>query len=147
VSDRNWPSIGEFDIMENVNGIDRVWGVMHCGSNPGGPCFETNGRGGSRQCPNSPCQGNFHKYTLEVDRTQTPEAVRWFVDDILFHEIVSTELPSDTWAQVVHRPHFILLNLAIGGAFPNGVYGSGTPVPSTVSGASLLAEYIAVYNA
>lgn len=30
----NWPAVGEFDIMENVNGINTVWGVLHCGVNP-----------------------------------------------------------------------------------------------------------------
>jgi hypothetical protein len=44
----NWPSIGEFEIMENVNGINSVWGVPHRGVNPGGPCNETNGLGASR---------------------------------------------------------------------------------------------------
>lgn len=39
VLNRNWPGVGEFDIMENVNGIDRVWGVLHCGVNPGGPWY------------------------------------------------------------------------------------------------------------
>lgn len=43
---QNWPSVGEFDIMENVNGIDSVWGVFHCGVNPGGPCNETDGIAG-----------------------------------------------------------------------------------------------------
>ena len=33
---QNWPSIGEFDIMENVNGINEVWGTLHCGSASGG---------------------------------------------------------------------------------------------------------------
>lgn len=26
----NWPSVGEYDIMENVNGINKVTGVLHC---------------------------------------------------------------------------------------------------------------------
>ncbi|KAK7434394.1 hypothetical protein CaCOL14_013013 [Colletotrichum acutatum] len=143
----NWPAIGEFDIMENVNGINRVWGVMHCGVNPGGPCKETDGLVGSRECPNSACQGNFHTYTLEVDRTAELEAVRWFVDGILFWQVVETDLPADVWTQAVHSPHFILLNLAIGGAFPNNNYGSTTPLANTISGGTLQAEYIAVYNA
>lgn len=133
--------------MENVNGIDRVWGVFHCGVNPGGPCDETTGLVGYRQCPNSPCQGNFHTYTFEVDRTQTLEAIRWFVDGILFWQVVSTDVTADVWAQAVHNPHFILMNLAIGGAFPNGNYGSATPLASTVATGIMQVAYVAVYNA
>ena len=34
----NWPSIGEIDILEDINGRSSVFGTLHCGSNPGGPC-------------------------------------------------------------------------------------------------------------
>lgn len=142
----NWPAIGEFDMMENVNGINRAWGVFHCGVNPGGPCRETDGLVGWRDGGNPPLQGNFHTYTFEVDRTASLEAIRWFLDGTLFWQVVSTDVTSDVWAQAVHNPHFILLNLAIGGAFPNNNYGSATPLTSTVSGGQLQAEYIAVYN-
>jgi len=39
----NWPSIGEFDIMEDVNALSEVSHTFHCGVDPGGPCNETNG--------------------------------------------------------------------------------------------------------
>src|SRR6266540_3128322 len=42
----NWPSVGEIDVMENVNGANTVWGTLHCGVAPGGPCNEFNGIGG-----------------------------------------------------------------------------------------------------
>ncbi|KAK2026318.1 family 16 glycosyl hydrolase [Colletotrichum zoysiae] len=143
----NWPGIGELDILETVNGQDRVWGTMHCGVTPGGPCKETDGLSGNRQCPNSPCPGNFHTYTLEVDRTQELEAVRWFVDDVLYWQVVESDLPNDVWVQAIHSPQYILLNLAIGGAMPNNKYGSSTPLANTVSGGTLQVEYVAVYNA
>lgn len=66
---QNWPSIGEFDIMENVNGINSVWGTLHCGTNPGGPCDETNGLSASLACPGSPCQGTYHTYSIQHDRS------------------------------------------------------------------------------
>ncbi|GHO58245.1 hypothetical protein [Ktedonobacter robiniae] len=42
-----WPSIGEIDAMESVNGTNVEYGTLHCGVNPGGPCNETNGLGGN----------------------------------------------------------------------------------------------------
>ncbi|KAH7089964.1 concanavalin A-like lectin/glucanase domain-containing protein, partial [Paraphoma chrysanthemicola] len=145
---QNWPSVGEFDIMEashspNVNGINRVWGVLHCGVNPGGPCRETDGLPGFIQCPGTPCQGNWHVYTIEVDRTTTPERLTWSVDGVNFHTVTQNDVGADTWAQAVHHGHFILLNLAIGGAFPNNNSGRQTPVAGTVPGVPLYADWIA----
>ncbi|KAH7073477.1 concanavalin A-like lectin/glucanase domain-containing protein [Paraphoma chrysanthemicola] len=131
---QNWPSVGEFDIMENVNGINRVWGVLHCGVNPGGPCRETDGLPGFIQCPGTPCQGNWHVYSIEVDRTTTPERLTWSVDGVNFHTVTQNDVGAETWAQAVHHGHFILLNLAIGGAFPNNNSGRQTPVAGTVPG-------------
>ncbi len=81
----NWPGIGEFDIMENVNGINSVWGVLHCGVNPGGPCNETNGLGNSRVCPGTCCQAGFHTYRFEWDTSISPNQFRWYVDGQQFH--------------------------------------------------------------
>ncbi|ORY65471.1 family 16 glycosyl hydrolase [Pseudomassariella vexata] len=145
----NWPEIGEFDIMENVNGLNRIWATLHCGVNPGGPCDETNGLGGNLAtgCPGSNCQGNFHTYTLEVDRSQELEHLAWFVDGVLFWQVIETDVPLDVWEQTVHNPHFILLNLAMGGAFPDAIQGSTTPVEATSSGGMYQIAYVAVYNA
>src|SRR3954468_6975544 len=70
---QNWPSVGEFDVMENVNGINSVWGVLHCGVAPGGPCNEFNGIGTSRACPGSSCQSAFHTYRFEWDTSISPQ--------------------------------------------------------------------------
>ncbi|KAF6818685.1 carbohydrate binding family 6 [Colletotrichum musicola] len=142
----NWPGVGEFDIMENVNTLDRVWGVLHCDKNPGGECDESNGLGDYRSCPGSPCPGNFHTYAIEVDRSTTPETLTWLVDDIAYHEIPEWWLSESVWQQTVHVPHFVLLNLAIGGGFPDGVAGFETPTNATLSGGTYEAEYVAVYN-
>jgi beta-glucanase (GH16 family) len=142
----NWPSIGEFDIMENVNGINAVWGVLHCGVNPGGPCQETNGLGRNVACPGSRCQGNWHTYAIEVDRSTSPEALRWYVDDTHYHTVTQSQIGNDVWAQAAHSGHFILLNVAMGGAFPNGVYGGTTPTGATVPGRPMYVDYVAVYN-
>ncbi|KAF5549521.1 glycosyl hydrolase family 16 [Fusarium mexicanum] len=143
---RNWPAVGEIDIMENVNNLDRTWSVLHCGTNPHGPCDEPNGLASSRACPGSSCAGNFHTHTVEIDRSMHPETVRWFVDGVQYHQVNETEIPMKVWEQTIHRPHFILLNLAIGGEFTDGVFGGQTPLETTVSGGRYEIRYVAVYN-
>ncbi|NGO70230.1 glycoside hydrolase family 16 protein [Streptomyces boncukensis] len=138
----NWPGIGEFDIMENVNGQRATHGVLHCGVNPGGPCNETQGLGAERPCAD--CQSAFHEYAVELDRTGGTEELRWYVDGQQFHSVSENDVGADAWAQATHHGHFILLNLAMGGAFPDGVAGRATPTPATESGGSLLVDRVSV---
>ncbi|WP_110946330.1 glycoside hydrolase family 16 protein [Streptomyces avicenniae] len=143
----NWPAIGEFDVMENVNGINSVWGVLHCGVSPGGPCNETNGIGASRPCPGASCQSAFHTYSFEWDRSVTPNALRWYVDDQLFHTVTQSQFDATTWANMTdHAGYFILLNVAMGGGFPDGVAGRATPTPATVPGRPMVVDYVAVWT-
>ncbi|GAA1568200.1 carbohydrate-binding protein [Kribbella sancticallisti] len=140
----NWPGIGEFDIMENVNGINSVWGVLHCGVNPGGPCNETSGIANSRACPGASCQSAFHTYRFEWDTSISPNQFRWYVDGQQFHSVSQGQLPADTWNNMTsHAGYFLLLNLAIGGAFPDALNGP-TPRASTVPGHPMLVDYVAV---
>ncbi|QDQ09959.1 glycoside hydrolase family 16 protein [Streptomyces spectabilis] len=143
----NWPSIGEFDVMENVNGINSVWGVLHCGVHPGGPCDETNGIGASRACPGASCQSAFHTYRFEWDRSASPNVLRWYVDGQLFHSVDENRVGARAWADMTgHAGYFILLNVAMGGGFPDGVAGRATPVAATVPGRSMLVDYVAVWT-
>ncbi|TDD22545.1 carbohydrate-binding protein [Kribbella turkmenica] len=140
----NWPGIGEFDIMENVNGINSVWGVLHCGVNPGGPCNETSGLGASRVCPGASCQSAFHTYRFEWDTSISPNQLRWYVDGQQYHSVSQGQLPADTWTNMTsHAGYFILLNVAIGGAFPDALNGP-TPRPETVPGHPMIVDYVAV---
>src|SRR4051794_31883649 len=144
---QNWPAIGEFDLMENVNGINSVWGTLHCGTNPGGPCNETNGLGSSRACPGSACQGNFHTYRFEWDQSVTPDQLRWYVDDQQFHSVSQSQVDATTWANMTnHAGYFLLLNVAIGGGFPDGVAGSATPTAATTPGVPMLVDYVAAWT-
>ncbi len=144
---QNWPAIGEFDIMENVNGLNSVWGVLHCGVNPGGDCQETNGIGANRACPGSSCQSAMHTYRFEWDRSVSPNQLRWYVDGQQFHSISQNQLSATTWSNMTgHASYFLLLNVAMGGAFPNGVSGQSTPTASTVSGRPMVVDYVAVWQ-
>ncbi|MCJ1313196.1 Laminin subunit alpha-1 [Agyrium rufum] len=142
----NWPGIGEFDIMENVNGQNKVWGTLHCGTNPGGPCDETTGLSNTAACVGSACQGNYHVYSFEIDRSVNPETLRWFVDGQQYLTVTESQVGAATWQNAVYDGHFILLNVAMGGSFPNGVAGTGTPTAATVPNVPMYVDYVAVYN-
>lgn len=143
----NWPISGELDIMENVNAVNKVYGTLHCGTAPGGPCDENNGLGSST-VPNPPAQGNFHTYTVEVDRTTTgAEVLNWYLDGqqyfTLSQQTVNNE---EAWTSAVHNSYFIIMNIAVGGSFPDKVYGATTPIESTATAATMVVDYVAVYN-
>ncbi|WP_345944851.1 glycoside hydrolase family 16 protein [Streptomyces albus] len=140
---QNWPGVGEFDIMENVNGQGAAHGVLHCGVNPGGPCDETQGIGNSAPCGGT-CQGGYHEFALELDRTGANEELRWYQDGRLFHTVRQSDMDAATWQKATDHGHFVLLNLAMGGAFPDGVAGRPTPTAATASGGSLLVDHVAV---
>ena len=138
-----WPASGEIDIMEDINGRSSVFGALHCGVNPGGPCNESTGLGsGERVC--SGCQTGFHSYAVEIDRSTSPEQIRWYLDGNNFHTLQATAVDATTWANAVDHPFFIIYDLAIGGGFPDA-FGGG-PFASTVSGGKLVIDSVAVYN-
>ncbi|KAK1965462.1 beta-glucanase [Colletotrichum sublineola] len=141
----NWPECGELDIMENVNSADKAWGTMHCDTSPGGACNEKSGLSSNLTCAGSSCTGNFHTYTIVVDRSSTPESVHWYLDEVEYWSVSETQMTEAIWAQTVQVPYYLILNLAIGGEFPDNNSGSTTPTADTASGGVFEAEYVAVY--
>jgi hypothetical protein len=138
-----WPSIGEIDIMEDINGRSSEFGTLHCGTSPGGPCNETTGIGsGERAC--SGCQTGFHTYAMEYDRSVSPEQIRWYLDGSNFFTINANQVDATTWANATQHGFFVILNVAMGGGFP-AAFGGG-PNGSTVSGQPMLVDYVAAYT-
>jgi hypothetical protein len=139
----NWPSIGEWDIMEDINGLSSEFGTLHCGVDPGGPCNETTGIGsGQRAC--SGCQTGYHTYALEYDRSVSPEQLRWYLDGNNFFTVNASQVDATTWNNATHHGFFIILNVAMGGGFP-AAFGGG-PTGSTASGVPMNVDYVAVYT-
>jgi beta-glucanase (GH16 family) len=138
-----WPTSGEVDILEDINGRSSVFGTLHCGTNPGGPCNESTGIGsGERACGG--CQTGYHTYAVQIDRSVSPEQIRWYLDGNNYFTLAANRVDATTWANAVDHPFFIIFDLAMGGGFPDA-FGGG-PNASTVSGASLNIDYVAVYN-
>jgi beta-glucanase (GH16 family) len=142
---QNWPGVGELDIMENVQGLNKVWATMHCGSNPGGPCNETTGIGNSVACPNSTCQSGFHTYAMEWDRSVSPEAIRFSVDGVNYHTVTANQVDATTWTNATNHGYFVILNVAMGGAFPDA-FGGGLD-GDTQPGRPMVVDYVQVLRA
>ena len=140
----NWPSVGEIDIMEDVNGLSSVFGTLHCGPSIPGTCNETTGLGsGQVACPG--CQTGFHTYGVEWDRSVNPETLRWYRDGAVYFSLNKNQVDATSWTNATNHGYFAIFDLAIGGGFP-AAFGGG-PTASTRSGVPMLIDYFAVYSA
>ncbi|MDQ1646235.1 MAG: hypothetical protein QOJ50_2419 [Cryptosporangiaceae bacterium] len=141
----NWPTIGEFDIMENNSGLNRTWQTMHCGTAPGGPCNEKNGvgNGGPGGCAPTACTKGFHKYTLDWSRADN--SITWYVDGKqVWRTNRGGNIPADVWDTATNHGFYIILNIAMGGEMP---INNGVPLnASTAGGGHMDAEYVAVWS-
>jgi hypothetical protein len=142
----NWPSAGEIDIMEDVNAQSEVAGTLHCGTDPNGPCNETTGQSsGLRAC--SGCQTGYNTYSVIVNRTNpSAESITYYLNGTAYYTVSESTVGTAAWQAAVDHGFFIILDLAIGGAFPNAICGCTSPSSATSSGASMSVGYVAVYT-
>ncbi len=126
-----WPACGEIDVMENIGREPgTVHGTVHGPGYSGGAGI---GRG-HRLADGRALADDFHVYAAEWD----PGRIRWLLDGQEYFTLTPTNLPAGTvW--VFDRPHFLLLNLAVGGNWP------GAPDPATAFPQRLLVDYVRVY--
>ena len=146
----SWPRVGEFDIMENVNGLNWTYNVLHCGVWAGGPCHETDGinngmNNAGAPCPVTTCQAGFHTYGFEWDTTGAADQLRWTLDGRNTFTVNEDQLPATTWSEISsHMGYFVILNVAMGGAFPNKAGLGGGPTAATKSGVPMVVDYVQV---
>lgn len=125
----SWPACGEIDIMEWVGvAPTRVFGTLH------GPRYSGAGSVGAWHAEAAPYSAGFHVYAVEWE----PDAIRWYFDDRLFELRTPLDLAGRAWA--FDHDFFILLNLAVGGAWP-GPADATTPFPQRY-----LIDYVRVYQ-
>jgi beta-glucanase (GH16 family) len=120
-----WPRSGEIDIMEHINNETQTHGVIH---------WDNNGHaqyGGVRA---NSSVSSFHTYSVEWDSS----SIRWYMDGGNF--LTANILNNINGTEEFHAPHFILLNLAIGGAWP------GDPNSTTTFPANYQIDYVRVYQ-
>ncbi|MEV0389270.1 discoidin domain-containing protein [Nonomuraea sp. NPDC050643] len=138
-----WPGIGESDIMTDVNGRGQVSNTLHCGTAPGGPCAEYDGRTSSlATCAG--CQSGYHEYTQIIDRTRTDEEIRFYLDGTQTWVVRQSQVGLAAWRQAVHHGFYLGFDLAIGGSLPDAVAGHATPTARTTPGGVLSVESVSV---
>ncbi|KAB5542862.1 glucan endo-1,3-beta-glucosidase A1-like protein [Coniochaeta sp. 2T2.1] len=145
----SWPGVGEIDILETINGAEKAWQTVHCGSVSGGPCHETDGISGTAALS----RGDWHTVAAEIDRTNeggdwTGERISWFVDGVRTNSVTGAEVgEEEAWSSLAGTPRFLLLNVACGGSFPDAVAKTKTPTTQTAGGqgASMEVRYVAVF--
>jgi len=128
-----WPDGGEIDMMEFYRGVllanvawgsgrrwDPTWDSVRTP-------IETFGSGWSQQ---------FHVWRMDWDR----EGIRLYVDDRLLNETALSVTVNPAGVNPFHASHYMLLNLAVGGA--NGGDPSQTAFPARVE-----VDYVRVFEA
>ncbi|MGV3559604.1 glycoside hydrolase family 16 protein [Larkinella arboricola] len=118
-----WPASGEIDIMEWLGFAPQyVFGSLHKA--------DANGKDAA-QISISPAipdlSDAFHTYTLEWDEKE----IRMYVDDFNYAIYRASDMPAIEW-QPFTKPHFLLLNLALGGTSGGEIDYSKFPFTFTI---------------
>ncbi len=155
-----WASSGEIDIMEAVNlntltddvtaagqTEQRVHGTLHYGGQPPANVYS----GTSYKASNFKPAEQFHLYALEWEQGE----IRWYVDDV--HYATQTQqgwysqfLATDGVSQQARgaapfdQPFHLLLNLAVGGNWPENVNEKGVDFDNWPR--QMVVDYVRVYQ-
>jgi F5/8 type C domain/Ricin-type beta-trefoil lectin domain len=136
-----WPTSGEIDMMEDVNGLNEASQTLHDASNSPGHALTA--------CPGagSSCQTGYHTYSVIVDRTNTSaETLQFLMDGTVESTITEASVGTTAWQEAIDHGFFIIFDLAMGGNYPDGECNCTTPTSATSSGASMSVGYVAVYE-
>jgi beta-glucanase (GH16 family) len=125
-----WPACGEIDIIENIGREPNiVHGTMH------GPGYSADKGIGASYTFRRRVADKYHIFAVEWE----PDVIRWYVDGEVYQTRTPADLPpGNKWAY--DHPFFIILNLAVGGAWP------GNPDATTLFPQSMMVDYVRVYR-
>ncbi len=128
---RPWPYNGEIDIME-ILGRDttRSYTTLHA------PAYNGGGGYGFEKVWGIDLSADYHVYAAQWDSN----GIRFFVDstEVFYASKATVEATRGPW--VYDHPHYMILNLAVGGDWP------GSPDASTPFPAQVLVDYVRVYQ-
>lgn len=170
----SWPKSGEIDIMEAVNlktvddaGVEEsyIHGTLHYGKD-----WPDNESSGKAYLPASNPADDFHTFAIEWQEGE----IRWYMDGYLYATQMASEVRYNAEGEAVglkHRGWFsqyfdqvsgelethwdaspfdqefhILLNLAVGGNWPENVNNLGIDETAFAEGQSYVIDYVRVYE-
>lgn len=119
-----WPKCGEIDIMEHINNEDLLHGTIHWFNE------KHISSGGTTPCDVT----KFHNYSIEWDK----ESINLLLDGKKYWELNIKDGINST--EEFHKPHYIILNLAIGGEWPKN------PDQTTAFPDTMYVDYVRVYQ-
>jgi len=168
-----WPKSGEIDIMEAVNlGTQRadgteetnIYGTLHYGAGPA-----SDFTGASHTVPTNPGD-DFHTYAIEWQEGE----IRWYMDGYLYatqrqsqlrlsgsgdilglthrgwyaelYDVATGQLGTDWSAAPFDQDFFMILNVAVGGNWPESVNEGGVDASAFTDGQTLEVDYVRVYK-
>lgn len=135
-----WPDCGEIDILE-MGSADAIANQVVNRRVNSTAHWEHNGShayyGLSRQAPND-LDGSFHLFRLEW----TPTAISTFLDGQWIWTM-NISNPASFDGHEFHRPHFLILNLAVGGNFPGIWHAGGISAPLP---AQYVVDYVRIFD-
>lgn len=169
-----WPKSGEIDIVEAVNlkvandeGVEEsfIHGTLHYGRD-----FPNNESSGKAYLPAENPADDFHTYAIEWQEGE----IRWYMDGYLYATQMQSHLRTNSMGEVTglrHRGWFseffdiatgeqevhwdktpfdqdfhLLLNLAVGGNWPENVNNLGIDPTAFENGQSFVIDYVRVYE-
>jgi hypothetical protein len=135
----SWPTSGELDMMEDVNGLNQASQTLHDAAGSDGHPLVA--------CRGSKCESGYHTYSVIVNRANSSaEYLQFLMDGRVTDTITEAQVGAAAWDEAINHGFFIIFDLAMGGNYPDGECNCSTPTAATLSGASMSVGYVAVYE-
>ncbi len=137
---QGWPHSGEIDIMEAKGRLtNQTSGALHYSNDNNQHAYEA----GTNvfKLTDYTTIGEYHNYGIIWNE----QGITWYCDDNQFMTVSSSTWHTDSYStndsSPFNQPFHILLNMAVGGNFDNGVM-----PPDSFTSAEMLIDYVRIYD-